>query len=62
MSVTKKPSGRRSVKVEVPASQSAAERRSAEAELGTLIDKFACASPAHSRNATVAAKAPAHRP
>ena len=49
MSVKKEPSGRRSVqaKVEVPGStQSAAERRSAEAELSTLIDKFA---PAHLR-------------
>jgi hypothetical protein len=49
MSVKKKPSGRRSVKVEVgvPGStQSAAARRSAEAELRTLIDKFA---PAHLR-------------
>ena len=44
MSVKKKPSGRRSVqaKVEVPGStQSAAERRAAEAQLRTLIDEFA---------------------
>ena len=44
MSVKKEPSGRRSVQaeVEVPGStQSAAERRSAEAQLRTLIDKFA---------------------
>src|SRR5262249_16771334 len=43
MSVKKKPTGRRSgqVEVEVPGStQSAAERRAAEAELRTLIDKF----------------------
>jgi len=43
MSVKKKPSGRRSVqaKVEVPGStQSAAERRAAEAQLRTLIDEF----------------------
>ena len=49
MSVKKEASGRRSVQVEaeVPGStQSAAERRSAEAELSTLIDKFA---PAHLR-------------
>jgi len=49
MSVKKKASGRRSVqvKVEVPGStQSAAARRSAEAELRTLIDKFV---PAHLR-------------
>jgi hypothetical protein len=49
MSVKKEPSGRRSVqaKVEVPGStQSAAERRAAEAELHTLIDEFA---PAHLR-------------
>ena len=49
MSVKKAPSGRRSVqgKVEVPVStQSAAARRSAEAELRTLIAKFA---PAHLR-------------
>jgi hypothetical protein len=47
MSVKKKPSGRRSVqaKVEVPGStQSAAERRAAEAQLRTLIDKFAPAN------------------
>jgi hypothetical protein len=45
-SVKKEPSGRRSVQVqvEVPDStQSAAERRSAEAELRTLIAKFATA-------------------
>ena len=44
MSVKKEPSGRRSVQLEaeVPCStQSAAERRSADAELRTLIDKFA---------------------
>src|SRR5262249_43000866 len=44
MSVKKEVSGRRSVQVEVevPSStQSALERRSAEAELRTLIDKFA---------------------
>jgi hypothetical protein len=49
MSVKKEPSGRRSVQVEVevPAStQSAVERRSAEAQLRTLIAKFA---PAHER-------------
>jgi hypothetical protein len=49
MSVKTEPSGRRSVqaKVEVPGSaQSAAARRSAEAEVRTLIDKFA---PAHLR-------------
>jgi hypothetical protein len=49
MSVKKKPSGRRSapVEVKVPGStQSAAERRSAEAELRMLITKFA---PAHVR-------------
>ena len=49
MSVKKEPSGRRSVKVEaeVPGStQSAAERRSAEAELHALVAKFA---PAHLR-------------
>jgi hypothetical protein len=49
MSVKKEPSGRRSVQleVEVPGStQSAVERRSAEAELRTLIDKFA---PTHLR-------------
>ncbi len=40
----KKPSGRRSVRVtteDAGSNQSAAERRSAEAELGMLIDKFA---------------------
>jgi len=44
MSVKTEPSGRRSVqaKVEVPGStQSAAERRAAEAQLRTLIDEFA---------------------
>jgi hypothetical protein len=49
MSVKKEASGRRSVQleVEVPDSaQSAVERRSAEAEVRTLIDKFA---PAHLR-------------
>ena len=49
MSVKKKANGRRSVQieVEVPGStQSAAARRSAEAELRTLIDKFA---PTHLR-------------
>jgi hypothetical protein len=49
MSVKKEPSGRRSVQaeVEVPGSpQSAVARRSAEAELRTLIAKFA---PAHLR-------------
>jgi hypothetical protein len=49
MSAKKKTSGRRSVqvKVEAPGStQSASARRSAEAELRTLIDKFA---PAHLR-------------
>jgi hypothetical protein len=49
MSVKKKASGRRSVQVEVEVpgnAQSAVERRSAEAELRTLIDKFA---PAHLR-------------
>jgi hypothetical protein len=49
MSVKKELSGRRSVQVEVeiPSStQSAAARRSAEAEVRTLIDKFA---PAHLR-------------
>jgi hypothetical protein len=49
MSVKKKPSGRRSVQVKAEvqgSTQSAAERRSAEAELRTLIDKFA---PAHLR-------------
>lgn len=46
MSMKKEPSGRRSVqaKVELPVStQSAAERRSAEAELRALISKFASA-------------------
>ena len=49
MSVKKKASGRRSVQVAIEApgsAQSAVERRSAEAELRTLIDKFA---PAHLR-------------
>ena len=49
MSVKKEASGRRSIQVEdeVPGStQSAAARRSAEAELRALIDKFA---PAHLR-------------
>jgi hypothetical protein len=49
MSVKKEASGRRSVQVEVEvpgSTQSAVERRSAEAELRTLIDKFA---PAHLR-------------
>src|SRR3974377_1592007 len=49
MSVKKKPSGRRhaQVEVEVPGStQSAVARRSAEAQLRTLIAKFA---PAHLR-------------
>ena len=49
MSVKKELSGRRSVQVEVEvpgSTQSAVERRSAEAELRTLIDKFA---PAHLR-------------
>ena len=49
MSVKKEASGRRSVQVEVGVPgrpQSAAARRSAEAELRTLIDKFA---PAHLR-------------
>jgi hypothetical protein len=43
MSVKKKASGRSSVpaEVEVPTTQSAAARRSAEAELSTLIAKFA---------------------
>lgn len=46
MSAKKKPSGSRSVQVEaeVLATQSAVERRSAEAELGALIDKHV---PAH---------------
>ena len=49
MSVKKEPSGRRSVQVEVEvpgSTQSAAARRSAEAQLRALIDKFA---PAHLR-------------
>jgi hypothetical protein len=47
MSVKKEATGRRSVKVEVTGStQSAAARRSAEAQVLTLIDKFA---PAHLR-------------
>jgi hypothetical protein len=49
MSVKKEPNGRRSIQVEaeVPGStQSAAARRSAEAEMRTLIDEFA---PAHLR-------------
>ena len=49
MSVKKEPSGRRSVQVEVEvpgSTQSAAARRSAEAQLRTLIAKFA---PAHLR-------------
>ena len=49
MSVKKEASGRRSVQVEVEvpgSTQSAAERRSAEAQVRTLIDKFA---PAHLR-------------
>ena len=49
MSVKKKPSGRRSVRVEVEvpgSTQSAVARRAAEAQLRTLIDKFA---PAHLR-------------
>jgi hypothetical protein len=49
MSVKKEASGRRSVRVEVEVpggTQPAAARRSAEAELRTLIDKFA---PAHLR-------------
>src|SRR5260221_2391947 len=49
MSVKKEPSGRRSVKVEVEvpgSTQSAVARRSAEAQLRTLIAKFA---PAHLR-------------
>ena len=44
MSVKKKPSGRRSVQVEVEipgGTQSAVARRSAEAQVRTLIDKFA---------------------
>ena len=49
MSVKKEPSGRRSVQVEVEvpgSTQSAVARRSAEAQLRALIDKFA---PAHLR-------------
>jgi hypothetical protein len=49
MTVKKEPSGRRSVQVEVDvpgSTQSAVERRSAEAQVRTLIDKFA---PAHLR-------------
>ena len=49
MSVKKEPSGRRAVQVEVEvpgSTQSAAARRSAEAELSTLIARFA---PAHLR-------------
>jgi len=47
VSVKKQLSGRRSVQVEVgPASRAGPERRSAEAQLRTLIDKFA---PAHLR-------------
>ena len=49
MSAKKEPSGRRSVQVEVEvpgSTQSAVERRSAEAQLRTLIAKFA---PAHLR-------------
>src|SRR6266581_8053909 len=49
MSVKKKPSGRRSVQVEVEvpgSTQSAVARRSAEAQLRTLIAQFA---PAHQR-------------
>ena len=49
MSVKKKTSGRRSVQVEVEvpgSTQSAVERRSAEAQLRTFIDEFA---PAHLR-------------
>jgi hypothetical protein len=49
MSVKKKPSGRRSVRVEVEfpgSTQSAAARRKAEAEVRALVDKFA---PAHLR-------------
>ena len=71
MSVKKVPSGRRSapvrsapVEVEVPGStQSAVSRRSAEAQVRTLIDKMA---PTHRRliNATRRSlrKPPAHRP
>jgi hypothetical protein len=49
MTVKKEANGRRSVQIEVEVSgstQSAVERRSAEAELRTLLDKFA---PAHLR-------------
>jgi hypothetical protein len=49
MSVKKEPSGRRSVQVEIEVpgtTQSAVARRSAEAQLRTLIEKFA---PAHLR-------------
>ena len=49
MSLKKEPSGRRSVKVEVEvpgSTQSAVDRRSAEAQLSTLFAKFA---PAHLR-------------
>jgi hypothetical protein len=52
MSVKKEASGRRSVQVEVEVSgstQSAVERRSAEAQWGALIEKFA---PAHLRLVT----------
>jgi hypothetical protein len=41
MSVKKEPAGRRSVQVKDEASQSAVARRAAEAELSTLISKFA---------------------
>ena len=49
MSVKHEPSGRRSTKVEVEAdgkTQSAAERRAAEAELSSLVEKYA---PEHQR-------------
>ena len=46
MSAKKEPHGRRSVQVEVDISQSAAERRAAEAAVSTLVAKFA---PAHLR-------------
>ena len=65
MSVKKEASGRRSVQVEVevPAStQSAVERRSAEAQVRTLIAKFA---PAHLRLIGAMRRSlrkPAHRP
>ena len=65
MSVKKEASGRRSVQVEVEvpgSTQSAAERRSAEAQVRAGIAKFARASTARKRHATVAAKAYAHRP